>query len=158
MWPQCRECPRQAAHRPRAEKQSRSSMSTSGTTSRPWPSWRTLSPRSWVRPIRRELRSSPRMPATSSPRWESSGTSSLEEGQDVPPQVAKETTDLISTKAVKFLAYNTQTEGPQTQALKDAAVKAGVPVVDFTETFPEAQSYLQWMGTNVEHVKQALEG
>lgn len=82
----------------------------------------------------------------------------IEEGHDVPAPVMKETLDLISGKAVKFLAYNDQTEGPQTKALKEAATKADVPVIDFTETLPEGQSYLQWMNTNVDHIDKTLQG
>jgi zinc/manganese transport system substrate-binding protein len=82
----------------------------------------------------------------------------IEEGHDVPVPVMNETLDLISGKRVKFLAYNDQTEGPQTKALKEAATKAGLPVIDFTETLPEGQSYLQWMNTNVDHIDKTLQG
>ncbi|TSE15789.1 ABC transporter substrate-binding protein [Arthrobacter sp. KBS0703] len=81
----------------------------------------------------------------------------IEAGQDVPVPVLQKTLDLISGKAVKMLAYNDQTEGPQTKKLKDAATAAGVPVVDFTETLPEGQNYLQWMSANVDHVEKALQ-
>lgn len=81
----------------------------------------------------------------------------IEEGQDVPVTVLQETQDLISGKAVKMLAYNDQTEGPQTKKLKDTATAAGVPVVDFTETLPEGKNYLQWMGENVDHLEKALQ-
>jgi zinc/manganese transport system substrate-binding protein len=82
----------------------------------------------------------------------------IEAGQDVPATVMKDTLDLVSTRSVKFLAYNNQTEGPQTTALKDAATSAGVPVIDFTETLPAGQSYLQWMSANVDHIDKALQG
>jgi zinc/manganese transport system substrate-binding protein len=81
----------------------------------------------------------------------------IEEGHDVPVPVQQETLDLISGKAVKVLAYNAQTEGPQTEKLKDAAAEAGVPVVDFTETLPEGKGYLQWMADNVDHLEKALQ-
>jgi zinc/manganese transport system substrate-binding protein len=81
----------------------------------------------------------------------------IEAGHDVPVAVMKDTLDLISARSVKFLAYNDQTEGAQTRALKDAATKAGVPVVDFTETLPEGQNYLQWMSANVDHIEKGLE-
>jgi zinc/manganese transport system substrate-binding protein len=81
----------------------------------------------------------------------------IEAGQDVPVPVLQKTLDLISGKAVKMLAYNDQTEGPQTKQLKDAATAAGVPVVDFTETLPEGQNYLQWMNANVDHIEKALQ-
>lgn len=82
----------------------------------------------------------------------------VEAGHDVPVSVMKDTLDLISGKSVKFLAYNNQTEGPQTTALKDAATNAGVSVIGFTETLPEGQTYLQWMSANVDHIEKALQG
>ncbi len=84
-------------------------------------------------------------------------TAAIEEGSDVPPAVLKEATDLVGSKSVRLLAYNAQTEGPQTEALKKAAESAGVPVVDFTETLPEGKTYLQWMSDNVNNISKVLE-
>ncbi|WP_285313394.1 zinc ABC transporter substrate-binding protein [Pseudarthrobacter sp. fls2-241-R2A-168] len=84
-------------------------------------------------------------------------TAAIEEGSDVPPAVLKAATDLVASKSVRFLAYNGQTEGPQTEALKKAAETAGVPVVDFNETLPEGKTYLQWMTDNVNNVSKVLE-
>ncbi|WP_457950619.1 metal ABC transporter solute-binding protein, Zn/Mn family [Pseudarthrobacter sp. alpha12b] len=84
-------------------------------------------------------------------------TAAIEEGSDVPPAAMKEATDLVASKAVRLLAYNAQTEGPQTEALKKAAETAGVPVVDFTETLPEGKTYLQWMTDNVNNISKVLE-
>jgi len=81
----------------------------------------------------------------------------IETGDDVPATVMKETLDLIEGRSVKMLAYNAQTEGPQTSALKDAATRAGVPVVNFTETLPDGKNYLQWMSANVDSVEKALQ-
>jgi zinc/manganese transport system substrate-binding protein len=83
-------------------------------------------------------------------------TAAIEEDSDVPPAVLKEATELAGSKDIKFLAYNTQTEGPQTQALKKAAEAAGVPVLDFSETLPDGKTYVQWMSANVDGIKQAL--
>jgi len=84
-------------------------------------------------------------------------TAAIEEGSDVPPAVLKAATDLVANKSVRFLAYNGQTEGPQTEALKKAAEAAGVPVVDFSETLPEGKTYVQWMTDNVNNVSKVLE-
>jgi zinc/manganese transport system substrate-binding protein len=84
-------------------------------------------------------------------------TAAIEDGSDVPPAVLKAATDLVSSKSVRFLAYNGQTEGPQTEALKKAAEASGVPVVDFSETLPEGKSYLQWMTDNVNNISTVLE-
>ena len=84
-------------------------------------------------------------------------TAAIEEGSDVPPAALKEATDLAGSRAVRLLAYNEQTEGPQTEALKKAAQTAGVPVLDFTETLPEGKTYLQWMTDNVNNIGKVLE-
>jgi len=88
-------------------------------------------------------------------------TAAIEEGTDVPASVLKETSDLVSSKEVRLLAYNAQTEGPQTEAVRKAADAAGVPVVDFTETLPEGmdpdgKSYVKWMAANVDSIAGAL--
>jgi zinc/manganese transport system substrate-binding protein len=84
-------------------------------------------------------------------------TAAIEEGSDVPPAVLKAATELAGSKDIRFLAYNEQTEGPQTEALKKAAESAGVPVIDFSETLPEGKTYLQWMTDNVQNVSNVLE-
>ncbi|MEV7604718.1 zinc ABC transporter substrate-binding protein [Paenarthrobacter sp. NPDC089322] len=83
-------------------------------------------------------------------------SAAIEEGTDVPASVLKETTDLVSAKTVRLLAYNEQTEGPQTESVKKAAETAGVPVVNFTETLPDGKDYVQWMTENVESISAAL--
>ncbi|WP_120521346.1 metal ABC transporter solute-binding protein, Zn/Mn family [Arthrobacter celericrescens] len=83
-------------------------------------------------------------------------SAAIEEDTDVSPAVLKETKDLFTSGGVKLLAYNEQTEGPQTEAVKDAATSAGVPVVDFTETLPDGKDYLQWMAGNADSLAGAL--
>lgn len=80
----------------------------------------------------------------------------IEEGSDVPPAAVKETSDLITSKSVRFLAYNEQTSGAETEKLKAEANTAGVPVVGFTETLPEGKDYIAWMTDNVSNVAAAL--
>ena len=84
-------------------------------------------------------------------------TAAIEEGADVPPAVLKQATDLVASRSVRLLAYNEQTEGPQTETLKKAAEAAGVPVVDFNETLPEGKTYVQWMTDNVNNIGKVLE-
>jgi zinc/manganese transport system substrate-binding protein len=81
-----------------------------------------------------------------------------EEGNDAAPQALKEAEDLVTGGSVRFVAYNEQTEGPQTQRLRLLAEKAGIAVVDFTETLPEGQDYLGWMSANLRAVQKALRG
>lgn len=83
-------------------------------------------------------------------------SAAIEEGIDVPASVLKETTDMVSAGGVRLLAYNEQTEGPQTESVKRAAEAAGVPVVNFTETLPDGKDYVQWMTGNVDSIAAAL--
>lgn len=83
-------------------------------------------------------------------------SSAIEEDADVPPAVLKAAVDLVGSGGIRFLAYNPQTEGPQTVALKKAAEAAHVPVLNFSETLPDGQSYLQWMTGNVDSIRKAL--
>ena len=83
-------------------------------------------------------------------------SAAIESGSDVPPAVLRSAVDVVKSGGIRLLAYNPQTEGPQTLALKDAAVAAGVPVVDFSETLPEGKGYLQWMSGNVDALAKAL--
>jgi zinc/manganese transport system substrate-binding protein len=83
-------------------------------------------------------------------------STAIENGSDVPTTVLRDTVNLMTSGTVALLAYNQQTEGPQTVEVKKAAEQAGVPVVDFTETLPQGQDYLQWMAANAAHIQQAL--
>ncbi|UDY24498.1 metal ABC transporter solute-binding protein, Zn/Mn family [Nocardioides sp. Kera G14] len=80
----------------------------------------------------------------------------IEEGTDVSPAVLKETTDLFATKAVKILAYNEQTTGPETDAVLKAAKENGIPVVGVRETLPDGQDYLAWMADDLAQIQSAL--
>ncbi|GAB3525595.1 metal ABC transporter solute-binding protein, Zn/Mn family [Arthrobacter monumenti] len=80
----------------------------------------------------------------------------VEEGNGVSPVVLQETLRLFSEGRVELLAYNQQTEGSQTQAVEAAAKKAGVPVVNFTETLPDGKGYLPWMKANVDNIERTL--
>ncbi|WP_144670971.1 metal ABC transporter solute-binding protein, Zn/Mn family [Arthrobacter sp. U41] len=83
-------------------------------------------------------------------------TAAIEEDTDVPPAVLKATTDLVKSGSIRLLAYNQQTEGPQTVDVKNAATAAGVPVVNFSETLPEGKTYVEWMTGNVDNIVKAL--
>lgn len=80
----------------------------------------------------------------------------IEEGHGVPPAVLQQMYQLLSRGKVQFLAYNAQTSGQQTEAVRQAARDAGVPVLSFTETLPQSSDYLAWMGANVDNIEQAL--
>ncbi|WP_186760202.1 metal ABC transporter solute-binding protein, Zn/Mn family [Arthrobacter alpinus] len=80
----------------------------------------------------------------------------VENGSDVPATAMVDTVDLMGSGTIAMLAYNNQTEGPQTKAVKAAAQKAGVPVLDFSETLPASMDYIQWMDANVAQLENAL--
>lgn len=83
-------------------------------------------------------------------------TEAVENGVDVPATVMTDTLSLIASGTMALLANNEQTESPQTIEVKEAAQKAGTPVVDFSETLPGDTSYLDWMTANVTALEQAL--
>ena len=80
----------------------------------------------------------------------------IETGTDVSPLVLKKTIALFGSGAVKLLAYNEQTRGPQTDRVLGAAKSAGVAIVPITETLPSGMDYLGWMTHNLDAVTAAL--
>lgn len=80
----------------------------------------------------------------------------IEEGDDVAPRALQEVLGIIEMP-VALLAYNAQTASPQTELVREAALAASVPVVDFAETLPERTSYISWMDDNVSALEAALE-
>ncbi|MFQ4147273.1 zinc ABC transporter substrate-binding protein [Arthrobacter sp. LAPM80] len=83
-------------------------------------------------------------------------TEAVENGSDAPVSAVTDTMALLASKSIVLLAYNEQTGSPQTEQAKSAAVAAGVPVVNFTETLPQGSSYLAWMAANVSNLEQVL--
>ncbi|MFD4790264.1 metal ABC transporter solute-binding protein, Zn/Mn family [Streptomyces sp. NPDC058459] len=81
----------------------------------------------------------------------------IEEGDDVSPKVLQGTLGLFTGKKVEALVYNEQTSGAETEKVKAAAEKAGIPVVPVTETLPEGKDYVGWMTSNVDALAHALD-
>ncbi|MGW4490824.1 metal ABC transporter solute-binding protein, Zn/Mn family [Streptomyces sp. NPDC004376] len=81
----------------------------------------------------------------------------IEEGDDVSPKVLRDTLALFSGKKVQALVYNEQTSGAETEKVKAAADKAGIPVVPVTETLPKGKDYVGWMTSNVDALAHALD-
>jgi zinc/manganese transport system substrate-binding protein len=80
----------------------------------------------------------------------------IEEETDVSPAVLAETLALFSDHKVDALVYNSQTTGPQTEQVLEAARAAGIPVVPVTETLPAGTDYIGWMTSNVTALSDAL--
>lgn len=68
----------------------------------------------------------------------------LEAGNDPSPASIAATRDLLTSKSVQALVYNTQTEDSVTRDIRSTAEAAGVPVVEVTETLPEGMTYVEW--------------
>ncbi|MBP2413847.1 zinc/manganese transport system substrate-binding protein [Arthrobacter stackebrandtii] len=82
-------------------------------------------------------------------------TQAVENGSDAPASVVTALKEQLASGTVDLLAYNQQTESPQTEEVKAAAEAAGVPVADFSETLPPGSSYLDWMGANISSLEKA---
>lgn len=80
----------------------------------------------------------------------------VEEGGDVPPRALADTLNLFKDGGVVLLAYNDQTSDATTEQVRAAAEAASIPVVDFTETLPKGQSYVEWQQANLDNLAAAL--
>jgi zinc/manganese transport system substrate-binding protein len=84
-------------------------------------------------------------------------SAAVEEESDVPAAALAEVNSLIAGKQVKAVVNNAQTVTPVTQQVVDNAKKAGLPVVDVTETLPVgATDYISWMTSEVNALAGAL--
>lgn len=75
---------------------------------------------------------------------------------DVAPAVMKETTDLVESGHIDLLAFNLQTSTGQTEQLRETAEESDVDVVEFSETLPGGEGYVEWMEDNINRVSQAV--
>ncbi|WP_137844470.1 zinc ABC transporter substrate-binding protein [Microbacterium sp. 2FI] len=82
----------------------------------------------------------------------------VEEGQDVAPATLLASLQLIEAGDVSVVITNAQTGGAETNQIVDAAETADIPVIAFTETLPEGQTYISWMQANNEALSTALNG
>jgi zinc/manganese transport system substrate-binding protein len=81
---------------------------------------------------------------------------SVEEGQDVPPATLLESLQLIDSGEIALMIVNPQTGGAETTQVMDEAKAKNIPVLEFTETLPEGQTYLSWMQSNISALSDAL--
>jgi zinc/manganese transport system substrate-binding protein len=81
---------------------------------------------------------------------------SVEAGSDVSPLVVAEATEALETQDVQVFAYNSQTSGPEAEALRETADGQSIPVVEMTETIQSDDDYVTWMTGIVDSVEQAL--
>ncbi|MFN3950385.1 metal ABC transporter solute-binding protein, Zn/Mn family [Microbacterium sp.] len=81
---------------------------------------------------------------------------SVEEGQDVPPATLLESLQLIDSGEIRLMIVNPQTGGAETTQVEDEAKAKNIPVIEFTETLPEGQTYISWMQSNITALSDAL--
>ncbi|WNG95640.1 zinc ABC transporter substrate-binding protein [Mycobacterium sp. ITM-2016-00318] len=83
--------------------------------------------------------------------------SAVEEGDDPSPADVAAMLDLIGTRQVSVLLFNPQTETAATGQIRDAARRAGLPVVSVTETLPEGADYLTWQRDTVDELARQFD-
>ncbi len=85
--------------------------------------------------------------------------SAIEDGNDPSPGDVSAMNNLITNHQIKVLLYNAQATSPTTQALRDLAGQAGVPVVGVTETIPSNEAtYQSWQLDQAKALLTALGG
>ena len=80
----------------------------------------------------------------------------IEQGTDPSPAALAATRDLLQTKQVRALIFNTQTDDTTSEDVRATAAAAGIPVVEVTETLPEGLDYIQWQTRNADALAAAL--
>ncbi|OZC69747.1 ABC transporter permease [Rhodococcus sp. 06-462-5] len=81
---------------------------------------------------------------------------SIEEGNDPSPASIAATRDLFTSKSVRALIYNIQTEDAVTQDIRSTSEAAGIPVVEVTETLPAGMTYIEWQTKAATDLQAAL--
>ncbi|GGE61552.1 metal ABC transporter solute-binding protein, Zn/Mn family [Nesterenkonia cremea] len=82
----------------------------------------------------------------------------VEHGEDVPARLYQDSLNLVTEGKADMLVYNPQTETQQSQHIREAAEDAGLPVLEFSETFPDdVDDFLIWMDENISQVEETVE-
>ena len=80
----------------------------------------------------------------------------IEAGTEPSPQAVAALDALISGRRIRVLLYNSQAVSPITTQIRDAARKAGIPVVAVTETLPAGRTFQQWQLAQARALEAAL--
>src|SRR5262249_34518399 len=83
-------------------------------------------------------------------------THAIETGVEPTPQAVDAMNTLLREKRVRVLLYNRQAISPITADLRDAAGRAGIPIVGVTETLPAGMSFQQWQVAQARALRRAL--
>jgi zinc/manganese transport system substrate-binding protein len=82
--------------------------------------------------------------------------SANENGTDPSPADMAFVLDLVNNHKIAAVLVNPETSTPAINRLQDAAQRAGVPVVEVTETLPDGTDYLTWQRNTVDKLVAAL--
>jgi zinc/manganese transport system substrate-binding protein len=80
----------------------------------------------------------------------------IEEGAEPSPSAVAAMDALVSQHRIRVLLYNSQAVSPSTAHLRDAARRAGIPVVPVTETLPPGLTFQQWQLRQARALASAL--
>jgi zinc/manganese transport system substrate-binding protein len=83
-------------------------------------------------------------------------TRSIEEGVEPSPSAVAEMSSLVAQHRIRVLLYNPQAVSPITAEMRDAAQKAGIPVVGMRETLPPGRTFQQWQLAQARALAAAL--
>jgi zinc/manganese transport system substrate-binding protein len=83
-------------------------------------------------------------------------TRPIEQGVEPPPSAVAAMNDLVAKRRIRVLLYNAQAVSPITAQLRNAAQKAGIPVVAMRETLPANLSFQQWQLAQTRALAAAL--
>jgi zinc/manganese transport system substrate-binding protein len=80
----------------------------------------------------------------------------IEEGTEPSASAVAAMDALVSQHRIRVLLYNSQAVSPITARLRDAARRAGIPVVPVTETLPPGLTFQQWQLRQARELAAAL--
>jgi zinc/manganese transport system substrate-binding protein len=83
-------------------------------------------------------------------------TRSIEEGTEPSPSAVAAMSSLIAQRRIRVLLYNPQAVSPITAEMRDAALRAGIPVVGMRETLPPGHDFQQWQLAQARALEAAL--
>jgi zinc/manganese transport system substrate-binding protein len=80
----------------------------------------------------------------------------IEQDTDIPPALLQRVLGVLADGSAALVVYNSQTGGPQTDAILDAAREHGVPAIPVTETLPTGNHYISWQKGVLSAIANAL--
>ena len=74
-----------------------------------------------------------------------------------PPSTLLESLKLLRSGDIGAVIVNSQTGGAETTEVISEAEAQSIPVIEFSETLPDGQTYLSWMQANIDALAGALD-